>query len=198
MREEARRKRHEQIVEEAYRLLESLGYGGTTMLKVAQAAKASNETLYRWYGDKDGLFASMVQDNAAETRSMLEAALHRSSDPLETLSEVAPVLLRMLMGNRAILLNRAAAADASGRLGAAISAHGREEIQPLLAQVMAPLCAAARCDPARATGWFVALLIGDLQIRRVIGNIPAPSEEEIAARAAQAMSDLQVLLDNAR
>lgn len=194
MKQQARQQRHEEITTAAYGLLESHGYGGTTMLRVAQAAKASNETLYRWYGDKDGLFATMVRDNAAETRTLLNAALDRGAAPLEALSAVAPILLRMLTGDRAVLLNRAAAADPSGRLGAAISAEGRDVIQPLLAQVMAPLCATSDCDPARATGWFVALLVGDLQIRRAIGDIPAPSATEIADRARQALADLQVLI----
>ena len=187
MRDEGRQKRHEEIAAAAYRLLASHGYGGTTMLRVAKAARASNETLYRWYGDKDGLFLEMVRDNAAATQTLLREALARDDPPAQILAQFAPVLLRMLLGERAILLNRAAAADPTGRLGAAISAGGRDTIQPLLARVMEGLCKGSGTDPAQAAQWFLALLIGDQQIRRVIGELPPPDAEQIAGRCQLAL-----------
>ena len=104
------------------------------MLNIAKAAKASNETLYRWYGSKVGLFEAMVRDNAAETKDRLEAALHSQADPYETLRTVAPVLLGMLVGDRAVLLNRAAAADPSNELGAAMAKTGGGVWAPLWAR----------------------------------------------------------------
>ena len=60
MRADTRARRQAQIEEVAYRLLQIRGYAATSMLAVAREASASNETLYRWYGDKNGLFTSMV------------------------------------------------------------------------------------------------------------------------------------------
>jgi len=127
MREEARTERQAQIERAAYRLLRERGYGGTSMLAIAREARASNETLYRWYGDKNGLFKTMVEANARETREALQRAIEAGDDPLECLENVAPVLLSMLLGERAIALNRAAAADESGELGAAIAAGGKAD-----------------------------------------------------------------------
>ena len=194
MRDEARTKRAEEIEAAAYRLLEERGYDGLSMQAVAKAAKASNETLYRWYGDKDGLFLAMVRDNAAAIRDQLERALASDAPPLEALSQLGPVFLRMLLGERAILLNRAAAADPSGQLGAAISSGGRGEIQPLLARVMAGLCRDTGHDPAQAVEEYLGLLIGDQQIRRVIGEVPVPSEAEIARRSSHALTALVRLI----
>ena len=59
--DEARQRREAAIHAAAYALLAEHGYGGTSMLRVARAARASNETLYRWYGGKDGLFTAMVR-----------------------------------------------------------------------------------------------------------------------------------------
>jgi AcrR family transcriptional regulator len=75
MREENRNERRDAIEAAAYELLATKGYLGTSMLAVARKAKASNETLYRWYGDKQGLFRSMVERNAEAVRRSLEAAL---------------------------------------------------------------------------------------------------------------------------
>ena len=72
MRDEARTKRAEEIEAAAYRLLEERGYDGLSMQAVAKAAKASNETLYRWYGDKLGLFSALIAGNTATVGAVLE------------------------------------------------------------------------------------------------------------------------------
>ena len=123
MDDTTRQRREATIHAAAYALLAQHGYGGTSMLRIARAAQASNETLYRWYGDKDGLFTAMARENAADTRRLLENALECHDDPWEALVAVAPTFLRMILGDRAILLNRAAAADPTGALGAAIQNH---------------------------------------------------------------------------
>ena len=56
--------REEEIEAAAYRLLEERGFAGTGMQAIAQAAHASNETLYRWYGDKTGLYRALITRNA--------------------------------------------------------------------------------------------------------------------------------------
>nr|MEC9418796.1 TetR family transcriptional regulator [Pseudomonadota bacterium] len=54
MRAEARERRKAAIEAAAIELLLDQGYDNLSMLAVAKKAKASNETLYRWYGDKTG------------------------------------------------------------------------------------------------------------------------------------------------
>lgn len=198
MDEDARQRREAAIHAAAYRLLAAHGYGGTSMLRVARAAQASNETLYRWYGDKDGLFTAMVRENAAETRRLLEEAVGEAGDPWETLAAVAPVFLRMILGDRAVLLNRAAAADPGGALGAALSTGGRNEVMPLLTQLTRRLCEGTGCDPEEVTGWFLGLLIGDLQVRRIIHDCPVPSEQMIAERCARGLATLRRMIARRR
>lgn len=194
MDDDARRQREAEIFRAAYDLLAQHGYGGTSMLRVAKAAKASNETLYRWYGDKDGLFRAMVRDNAAETRRILGEALSGRDDPWATLHTVAPVFLRMILGEKAVLLNRAAAADPSGALGAAISGGGRHEVMPLVKELMQRICVGTGCDPKEATDWFLSLLVGDLQIRRVINERAVLSEQEIETRCSGSLAAFRRLL----
>ena len=101
MREENRQKRQREIEAAAYRLIGEKGYDGMSMLAVAKAARASNETLYNWYGDKAGLFRAMVSNNAADIQRQL-SAVKPDDDPLVELSAIAPRLLAMLTGERAI------------------------------------------------------------------------------------------------
>ncbi|MFV0291912.1 MAG: TetR/AcrR family transcriptional regulator [Paracoccus sp. (in: a-proteobacteria)] len=197
MKDENRQKRHEAISEAAYTLLARYGYSGTSMLRVAKAAKASNETMYRWYGDKDGLFRQMVSDNADETRRILETALADQTDPLIALRRFAPIFLRMLLGRRAVLLNRVAASDPTGKLGAAVTVGGRHVVLPLVEKVIRQISEGSGYTSLEATQWFMALLIGDLQMRRIIGDIAMPTEEEIAARTEHAVNGLLRMLGKA-
>lgn len=180
----------------AYAVLAERGYGGTSMLNVAKRAKASNETMYRWYGDKNGLFAAMVQRNAQRSAEQLRAAIEGSGAPLDTLRAVAPVLLSMVLGERAIALNRAAAGDPTGSLGRIIAEGGRARIVPLLASVIARASETAALppgDPAERAELFVTLLISDQQIRRVIGALPEPTEREVQARTEESLAQFMTL-----
>lgn len=194
MDDDARRNREAGIFRAAYEQLSAHGYGGASMLRIAKAAKASNETLYRWYGDKDGLFTAMARENAAETRRVLGDASADDGDPWEALARLAPVFLRMITGEKAVLLNRAAAADPSGALGAAISAGGRDEVMPMMSALFRRVCAGAGCAPEAAVDWFLGLVVGDLQIKRVIHARAELSEREIAARSEKALAALQRLI----
>lgn len=189
MREERRAERREVIEAAAYRLLAEKGYAGMSMLAVAREAKASNETIYRWYGSKEGLARALVASNAQAVRAHLDAALDAGAEPLKALYALCPVLLEMLVGDRAVALNRAAAADASGELGRALAQAGREDITARIVALTAAAIAAGSVkeDSAeRATDHLLRLLIGDWQIRRVIGAMPMPGPDEMAQRVSDA------------
>ena len=189
MRDENRSIRQDQIEQAAYAVLEEKGYGGTSMLAIAKAAKASNETLYNWYGDKTGLFAALVRRNAAEVKALLEDQIAAGGDAVDTLARVGPVLLQLVTSDQAVAMNRAAAADPTGELGRVLATEGRETVAPLVAQVIAQGKEQGRLgfdDLAMACETWLGLLIGDLQIRRVVGRMPQPGPEALAARAAAA------------
>jgi AcrR family transcriptional regulator len=200
MREEKRQARKAQIEAEAYALFDELGFEGTSMLAVAKRAKASNETMYRWYGDKHGLFESMVRSNAAQVRTQLAEVVDVPAAPLEQLEKVAPVLLGMLLGSRAITLNRAAATDPTGALGQLLAKGGREDVLPLIKDVL--LQAVRQGDLQRPKdgeigGLFMHLLVGDQQIRRVIGTMAAPSQDEVTEKAKIALAQFTALCASA-
>lgn len=188
--------REARIEAAAYAVLAERGYAGASMLTIARRARASNETLYRWYGDKTGLFAALVRRNAADSADRLRAALDLGGSPLQALGAVAPVLLGMVLGVRAVALNRAAASDPTGALGRIIAEGGRARVVPLLAGLIARAEAAGELppgDPGERADLLVTLLIGDRQIRRVIGSLPEPAPAEIAAQSAAALRHFVLL-----
>ena len=195
MREETRSIRQKQIEEAAYAVLEEKGYVGASMLAIARRARASNETLYNWYGDKQGLFMALVARNAAEVKALLHTQITADADPLDTLRLLGPRLLDLLTGERSVALNRAAAADGSGELGTAISRAGRETVLPMIEAIMSKAKSAGLLDfesTAEATELYLNLLIGDLQIRRVIGRADKPTDSDTARRSDRALQILRL------
>ena len=197
MKADRKAEREAQIAQATYDLLVEKGYAATSMLSIAKRARCSNETLYNWYGDKQGLFRALVARNAAEVKSYLEAELQTNHDAFAILGTLGPKLLKLLTGDRAVALNRAAAADSSGELGEALSQAGREAVFPLLEQVLLRAREEGQLafeQTGPAVGLYLDLLIGDLQIRRVIGRLPIPSEAFCKDRSARALHCLRQLL----
>lgn len=189
MRTEKQASRRQEIEEAAYDLLAVSGYQGTTMQAVAQRAGASMETLYRWYGDKRGLFQALVSRNAQDVRTLLEASFAEGGDPQAALAMLGPQLLALLLGERAVALNRAAAADGSGELGAAIGAAGRNAVLPLITRLFALIGAdRGAATPDEIAETYINLLVGDLQVRRVIGNAAPLGPDACALRAVRAQT----------
>lgn len=197
MRDETRTTRQEQIERAAYEVLEEKGYSGASMLLIARKARASNETLYNWYGDKTGLFTALVVRNADDVKTLLLKPLGKESDPLESLRLIGSNLLTLLLSERAIALNRAAAADPTGELGAVISKSGRETIAPLIGQVLEQARDRNQLEfdqTSDAVDLFISLLVGDLQIRRVIGRITPLTDRMCKQRSETACARLQALM----
>jgi AcrR family transcriptional regulator len=193
--------RRRQIEEAAYALLMETGYKSASLLAIAKRAKASTETLYRWYGGKPGLFAALVEANAAKASALIDEVLAQKGDALAGLERLGPVLLGMLVGDRAIALNRAAAVDASetGVLGPILGRHGREAVAPRLDRLLLGARDAGQLqfeEVAQSRETYLSLLIGDLQVRRVTGALPALSAEAIAARSARAITQFLQLHAN--
>lgn len=187
-------------------MLAERGYRGTSMLEVARRARASKETLYAWFGDKRGLFAALIAANAERLAAALdatgapppeapEARLRVLAEaPAMRLRTLAEALLALLLGGRALVVNRAAIAEAAaGDTGFAelLAREGRERFAPRIAAALAAARDAgliAYDDPSEAVEDFLGLLLGDRQVRRLLGLLPEPGPEEIRARAARAVA----------
>ncbi|MGV1987047.1 TetR/AcrR family transcriptional regulator [Agrobacterium sp. 22-221-1] len=187
MRNESRELRRREIVEHAFAMLARDGYAAFSMQALAKVSRSSKETLYGWFGGKAGLYEAMVEENAA--RLVLPSA--EAADGVRELSRFGAELLSMLLGERAVLLNRVAAAEAGGdaTLGAFLAEKGRDHVMPKLAAYFQALAKQGVTDIAAAeepAEIWLSLLAGDLQIRRATGAIGLPTQEEIDARSARA------------
>ncbi len=198
METKKQKERRLRIETAAYEVLHEQGYKAASMLAIAKRANCSNETLYRWYQNKQGLFASLVRSNAAELKQHLENGIETDGEPLEELRLLGPMLLQLVTGDRAVALNRAAAGDVreTGTLGRLIAQEGEDAMLPLISRLIeaAMMRGRLRRGPAKdISKTYTNLLIGDLQIQRAIGAVGSLSESEAEARTDRAVDALEIL-----
>jgi AcrR family transcriptional regulator len=183
--------RRDAVLRAALAELVDRGYEGASMLGIARRARASKETLYAWFGSKEGLFVALVRRQSLETNQRVEAALGAGDgsggDLAATLTAVARGLLHLLVGDASLALNRAAMA--APELAATLLAEGRHTTGPLVERYLARAHADGRLsfeDPADAFRLFYGLVIEDTQIRALLGE-PPPAPPELDRRAERAV-----------
>lgn len=78
VREEKHRQKHKQILDAAHIEFTENGFDGASMDRLAEAAGVSKPTLYKYFGDKEGLFAAVLDQG----RSHIVTPLADVSAPL--------------------------------------------------------------------------------------------------------------------
>lgn len=164
---------------------------------IAKRAGASKETLYSWFTDKEGLFAALVQRQAAAMNDRVVAALESDGDVRATLTRFARDLLELLLGERSLAINRAAMAELNEApvLAEVLLAQGRHRSGPLVAAYLARAADAGTIaiqSPGAAFGVLYGLVIQDSQIRVLLGETPL-SRRAIRVRAETAVEQFMTL-----
>ena len=164
-----------------------------TMTAVARRASCSKETLYKWFGDRDGLLTATVQWQAAKVRMPLVDRRHLDRATLhDSIEQFARDLLSTISGEVSVTLNRLAIAHAGAEkrgLGAIVLENGplaiRQRLKPVLeAGRAARLLRFEGAEEAYRV--FFGLVVRDLQIRLLLGEELKLSPPEIEREAAAA------------
>ena len=188
MKEPDRAGRRDRILDVAVAALAEYGYRDTTMLEVARRASASKETLYAWFGNKPGLFQAVIQRNAEAVRDVVEGHLDGDAPVEAALTDFGNALAGLLLGESAVAINRAAISEARTApiLARILSESGREATLPVFIRYL------ERCrsrgvlkfdDPEEAAETFIGLLLGDAQVRRLLGAMAMPPSDRLRTRA---------------
>jgi AcrR family transcriptional regulator len=191
--------RQEEVLDAVLDLLAE-GRDALTMSAVAERASCSKETLYKWFGDRDGLLTATVRWQASKVRAGYYDSAHLDAAALQgSLEAFAANWLTVIASRTSVALNRVAVSHAgSGRsnLGQIVLANGRfaigERLKPLLeAAREAGLLAFDDAETAFRT--FFGLVGRDIQIRLLLGDKLRLSEEEIARDARRAAQQFLAL-----
>ena len=185
-------KRREEILNVALSVLAERGYRGASMLQIARRAQASKETLYAWFGDKRGLFEELVRWQAERVDAVITPNLERDGDePSEVLRGFALELQRLLLGERAVVINRAAISEAASdpTFARILATQGRGSVVLRLERYLEGQRERGRLEfeeAEAAMDAIIGLAIGDQQVRRLLGVLPMPETEQMEARAERA------------
>jgi AcrR family transcriptional regulator len=196
--------RREEILKIALSVLAERGFQGASMLEIARRAQASKETLYAWFGDKRGLFEELVRWQAERVDATLVPSLERDADdPVVVLRTFAVELQRLLLGDRAVVINRAAIAEVPSdpTFAQILAAKGRNTVVPRLERYLERQREQGRLDfedAGTAVDALIDLAIGDQQVRRLLGVLPMPESEQIEARAERTVEQFLTLFGRDR
>lgn len=164
-----------------------------TMTAVARRASCSKETLYKWFGDRDGLLTATVRWQASKVRAGNYDRQHLDATALRaSLEGFAANWLSVISSRTSIALNRVAISHAGSgedNLGAIVLDNGRIAI----GERLKPLLEAGRdaglldfSDTETAFRTFFGLVGRDVQIRLLLGDRLELTDAEIGHDAAEA------------
>ncbi len=173
---------------------------GFSMAAVCRRASCSKETLYNWFGDRDGLLAATVRWQASKVRLPSPSRDGMTADTLEArLTDFAESWLTVLTGELSIALNSLAVSHASSAksgLGRTVLDNGRfaigGRVKPVL-EVARGAGLIAFDDTEDAFRTFFGLVVRDVQIRALLGDRPLPCSRQIRVEAATAAKQFLTL-----
>lgn len=191
--------RQQQVLSSVLDLIKETG-DSFSMAAVARRARCSKETLYRWFGGREGLLTATVRWQAAKVQmpDLPEAGLTRQSYAA-VLEGFAASWLTVITGDVSVALNRLAithAGSAQSDLGQIVLQNGPNA----MAQRLQPVFRLGRdagliryADGASPFRTFFGLVVADVQIRALLGDDPRPDRYEITACARRAVEQFLLI-----
>jgi AcrR family transcriptional regulator len=168
------------ILEAARDVFLESGYSVTTMDVVAQAAGVSKATVYALFTSKDQLFAAVIEREGEQQTAAIDATVGVAfADVLRRFATDAAALL-LSPSNTAMSRTVSSEAVRSPEVGRLFYANGPDRLIGRLARYLAQAMKQGQLRKANsrlAASQFLAVIVGDLQLRLAMG-LPAPSRAE--------------------
>jgi AcrR family transcriptional regulator len=185
-RAEAQR-RVEHLLAVAGDMFMRLGYDGTSIDAVAEAAAMSKRTVYARYADKGALFGAVLR-RLIERFLVPITRFQSRTDALEpTLMEIGRHLLQSVLAPEAVSLHRVIIAESERQpqFGRLAHAEGRKPAVEAIATVLRHHRASLRVsDFPRAAAQFLSLVIDDSLCQATLGITADARTVETRVRAA--------------
>ncbi|CAH0341217.1 TetR/AcrR family transcriptional regulator [Rhizobium sp. CECT 9324] len=184
--------RQNAVLAEALRLLVEGGDKAVTTAGLARAANCSKESLYKWFGDRDGLLSAMISYQASKVRTFERPGERLTAASLTDHLEIfAKDLLEVLAGDVSLALNRLAIGQSSrdgSKFGTLLLERGRRQIDR---RARALIEAGQRDgllrfnDGEEAYRTLYGLIVSDLHVRMLLGDMPQTTS--FGSRASKAV-----------
>jgi AcrR family transcriptional regulator len=180
------------VLEHALRLLADGGEKALTTGRLAHAASCSKESLYKWFGNRAGIVASMIAYQSTKVRTFSLGGRRLTARGLsDELLIFANDLLEVLEGPTSLAVNRLAiaqSADGNPRFGAMLLEKGRSQVENraktlLNAGRRSGLLSFDAADEAYHV--FYGLVVSDRHIQALIGKASTHDRKKVARLAVR-------------
>jgi AcrR family transcriptional regulator len=177
------------MIDAARRFFVEKDYDTSTMDAIARDAGVSKATLYAHFSSKEELLLALVKDEFS-TVSSLWAPTPGPIDVEQGLWSLARAVAKVISGNHAVPTHRLIMTYGPRfpEVAEVFLANGPPKHRREVAAFLRAAAAQGRLvlpDPDLAAGQFLSLLIGDLPMRRALGQaMPSASEFEAIAASA--------------
>ncbi len=182
--------KREQLLNAAMELLVDQGNMAFSMNALARHAGASKETLYRHFGNKQGLFEAIVTENADQAGLTADYFSAHPNNPAGFLTAFGEALLTFLMSPQSIVINRIVIAEAASNpeLALILEKHGRQRVALSVGAQFSRYLeqSLVSSEATQSLNYFLGLLLQDSQIKVLDGSIPPLTKPDISARAEHA------------
>ncbi|RCS21902.1 TetR/AcrR family transcriptional regulator [Phyllobacterium salinisoli] len=177
------RSRRETLLEVAAEVFFEQGYAATSIDAIIERAGGSKRNIYNEFGNKEGLFAAIITENADKVLSTLEIKEIEGRDLRETLTTFGQHLMAVYMSPALIGIYRIAVTEANRfpDLVKSFYEQGPGRATSRLAEVLevANERREIRTDDClRVAGHFVGMIRDNLHLQVLLGLRPPPSKEE--------------------
>jgi AcrR family transcriptional regulator len=181
----AKEDRRQEILDAAFEEFSAKGYAGASMAAIARRARASKETLYAWFGNKETLFHTLFVSRLGGMVSRVNAVIADDPSIGNVLLVVAEDVIRFMLTTRR-LTEATGAGEPSGKAQRLIGKTIAEERANFVAYLL-------RCreqgqidfddDPFELISVFVAMAQGEWSLRLTTGMLDELTDEMIRDHA---------------
>lgn len=187
--------RVQEIFDATIDLLGEKDYRRLTMMDLARRCQVSKETLYRWFGNKSGLFAAIIKARSARIVEEIQTSMAGTDDdPPAVLRAFCRQYLRTVLSEGAVRLNRVAISGVqeTPELAQLLVDNGRENALPPLKRYLGTLQDRGLLETTTSVDDLAEALLGlaagDKQIRRLLNAMSeCPASDELDRLAAAAV-----------
>lgn len=175
--------RRQEMLDAAFVEFSEKGYNGTSMEAIARRARASKETLYSWFTNKETLFNTLVADRLDRLTNRVVPAAAKDPSPAHLLPVIAEDIIRLVLTMTPLTSAAGGGNTTAARaFGRAITDERKNFVNYLL-WCREQGYIAFDDDPFEITSLFVAMAQGEWVLRLGTEMIGEITEQMIAEHA---------------
>ena len=187
----AGQRRRKAMIDAAYTLFMEKGYASVSVDEIIRISKGSKSSLYKYFGDKEGILKAVVESLADEMLREIHFEFPSGRTPREALNRLGLILVNLALSDNAIHQHRHAVSHAREfpDVSKLWYESGPKRTFDGIAQFLQKETAAGRLrvpDPNRAALFFGGMIIFHENMRLLVG-LPRTRRFELKGMVSEAV-----------